>query len=154
MSTTKVIEYTNGNTQVTILSDGTKIREYEGTPIIVHPESIDVKVTDYCNMGCQWCHESSTTKGKHADLVRLLEVIECLPAGVELAIGGGNPLSHPEIFWFLHELKDRGIIANLTINQGHLKPFQKLLQLLIEEDLVKGVGVSITNNNFTHVFNR
>ena len=92
----QIAKYTNGNTVVTILSDGTKIREYEGDPVILHPESIDVKITDYCDMGCAYCHESSTTSGSHADLKTLLGIIHDLPAGVELAIGGGNPLSHPD----------------------------------------------------------
>lgn len=147
----QLVKYQNGNTCVTILKDGTKIREYESTPKIVHPESIDVKITNFCDMGCSYCHESSTTKGVHGDLNRLLQVIDCLPAGVELAIGGGNPLSHPNLIEFLQVLKSRGIIANLTVNQGHLKTFQDMLVYLIKDDLVKGVGISITNNNFTYV---
>lgn len=146
-----IARYTNGNTTVTLLGDGTKIREYEGTPEILHPESIDIKISDYCDLGCTYCHESSTVNGTHADLDRLLEVISCLPAGVELAIGGGNPLSHPGLTGFLQTLKSRGIIANLTVNQGHLKPYRDMLTCLIEEELVRGVGISITSNNFTHI---
>jgi hypothetical protein len=52
---TTINTYRNGNTTVTLLSDGTKIREYEGTPVVTHPESIDVKITDYCDMGCSYC---------------------------------------------------------------------------------------------------
>lgn len=153
-NTTKEIEiakYQNGNTFVTLMSDGSKIREYEDTPFIVFPESIDVKITNYCDMGCSYCHESSTIKGLHGDLNKLLEVIEPLPRGVELAIGGGNPLSHPNLVEFLQILKDRGLIANITVNQGHLKTYQDLLLYLIKEDLVKGVGISIVNNNFNYI---
>jgi MoaA/NifB/PqqE/SkfB family radical SAM enzyme len=146
-----IAKYTNGNTTVTILHDGTKIREYENDPEITHPESIDVKITDYCDMGCAYCHESSTTKGIHADLDKLLDVISELPAGVELAIGGGNPLSHPKLVDFLQVLKARGIIANITVNQGHLKAYQDLLTYLIKDELVRGVGISITSNNFKYI---
>lgn len=148
---TTISKYQNGNTFVEIFSDGTKIREYDNIPEIDYPESIDVKITDYCDMGCEYCHESSTTKGVHGDLDKLLSVILELPGGVELAIGGGNPLSHPKLVEFLGELKSRGFIANLTVNQGHLKTFQSLIIYLIKEDLVKGVGISITSNNFTHL---
>lgn len=48
-------KYQNGNTTVTILYDGTKIREYENSPQVVHPESIDVKITNHCNKGCFFC---------------------------------------------------------------------------------------------------
>ncbi len=145
------IKYQNGNTVVTIMGDGTKIRECEGIPEICHPESIDVKITDYCDMGCAYCHESSTTSGIHSDLDALLGTLEDLPAGVELAIGGGNPLSHPDLVRFLLKLKERGIIANFTVNQGHLKTFQDLLVFLIKDGLVQGLGISITSNNFTYV---
>lgn len=147
----QIAKYRNGNTTVTILDDGTKIREYEDVPQILHPESIDVKITNYCDMGCAYCHESSTIKGAHADLNKLLEVIAELPAGVELAIGGGNPLSHPNLTQFLQTLKAKGIIANLTINQGHLKIYQDMIVYLIENKLVRGVGISITNNNFNYI---
>jgi uncharacterized Fe-S cluster-containing radical SAM superfamily enzyme len=144
-------KYKNGNTIVTIMSDGTKIREYENAPKILHPESIDVKITGYCDMGCAYCHESSTIMGIHGDLKKLLEVIQGLPAGVELAIGGGNPLAHPNIVEFLQALKGKGIIANLTVNQGHLKIYQDMIICLIQDELVKGLGISITSNNFSHI---
>lgn len=144
-------EYFNGNTKVSIYEDGTKVREHDGNPKIIHPESIDVKITDYCDLGCLYCHESSTKLGRHADLNKLLDVISELPAGVELAIGGGNPLSHPDLVSFLYKLKERGLIANLTVNQGHLKNYQDLLIFLLKEDLIKGLGISITSNNFKHI---
>src|SRR3990167_4803855 len=137
----KMVSYINGNTKVIILSDGTKIREYEDIPKIIHPESIDVKITDYCDMNCVYCHESSTVKGAHANLNKLFDIISELPAGVELAIGGGNPLSHPDLVEFLQRLKTKGLIANITINQGHLKIYQDLLIYLIKDELVHGVGI-------------
>lgn len=70
---------------------------------------------------------------------------------IELALGGGNPLSHPELPKLLITLKDKGFITNITVNQGHLKTYQGLLQYLIKDELVRGVGISITNNNFKHV---
>lgn len=146
-----IASYTNGNTTVTIKEDGTKIREYYSYPKPEHPESIDIKITDYCDMGCLYCHESSTKKGKHADIEVLLKQLDCLPKGVELAIGGGNPLSHPDLIYFLSKLKKRGIIVNITVNQGHLKPYFDLIKDLIEKDLVKGIGISITNSNFKYI---
>lgn len=147
----QIAHYQNGNTTVTVFDDGTKIREYENIPEILHPESIDVKITNYCDMGCAYCHESSTTSGAHADLSKLLDVLSELPAGVELAVGGGNPLSHPQLIDSLMILKAQGLIANITINQGHLKRYQDMIAQLIEKELVKGIGISITTNNFKHV---
>lgn len=144
----ELVKYINGNTTVTINQDGTKIREYEGRPYVVHPESIDVKITNYCDMGCAFCHESSTTEGKHGDLNKLLEVLKDLPAGIELAIGGGNPLSHPELVPFLQKLKERCFIPNITVNQGHIKRYHDLIVHLIKNNLIYGLGISINNKNY------
>jgi hypothetical protein len=146
-----IAEYKNGNTFVKIMNDGTKIREYEGTPNISHPESIDVKITNYCDNGCRYCHEMSTTKGIHGDLNKLLSIIKELPSGIELAIGGGNPLSHPDLIPFLVELKKRGIISNITVNQAHLYPFNNLITYLIKDELIHGLGISITSLNFEYI---
>lgn len=52
---TIISTYLNGNTTVTIEKDGTKTREYDNVPSPLHPESIDVKITNYCDMGCNYC---------------------------------------------------------------------------------------------------
>jgi organic radical activating enzyme len=146
-------QYQNGNTHITLLEDGTKIREFDESefPVSEFPESIDVKISDYCNLGCQYCHESSTINGKHADLNKLLDVLSVLPKGTELALGGGNPLDHPDLISFLRELKSREIISNITINQGHLISYHNLIKQLIEEKLVYGIGISLTSNNWKGV---
>jgi MoaA/NifB/PqqE/SkfB family radical SAM enzyme len=136
-------KYKNGNTEVTILEDGTKIRQFEGNPNIVHPESLDCKITDYCDLGCPFCHENSTTKGKHANLIRLMKELVFLPPGVELAIGGGNPLSHPDLEDFLIELSNRGIIPNLTVNSKHVKQYIELIERLQKTNYIYGLGISV-----------
>jgi Radical SAM superfamily len=144
--------YQNGDFHFTLHTDGTLIRESEvPNPVAAHPSSIDVKITDYCDMGCQYCHESSTRKGLHGDLNVLIQVLDadCFPSGVELAIGGGNPLSHPDLIPFLEQLKVRGFVANITVNQGHVACSRNLLDQIIRADLVKGIGVSIINDNLS-----
>lgn len=136
-------EYINGNVYVKLYEDGTKERIcYSDKPNVKFPESIDVKITDYCELKCDFCHENSTLSGRHGDLNKFLEVINELPSGVELALGGGNPLSHPNLIEFLEELKKRKIYANLTINQNQVNC--ELLINLITNDLIKGIGISIT----------
>lgn len=145
-------KYQNGDYTFTLHDDGTLIRETDvENPVLIYPSSMDVKITDYCDMGCNYCHEMSTEKGKHGDLNKLLYVIKDLYSGTELALGGGNPLSHPDLVRFLNVIKNRGIVANITVNQGHLKVYQDLLTYLIKDNLVKGVGISITNNNFNYI---
>lgn len=145
--------YQNGNVKVSLFDDGTKIREFEDSPNILHPESIDVKITNYCeptkdNAICGYCHEKSSLKGKHADLNKLKKILSCLTAGVEIAVGGGNPLSHPDLVNFLTDLQKQGIICNITINQKHLQPYFELIKYLINNNLVKGVGISYSDQKY------
>lgn len=135
-------QYLNGNIEVILYEDGTKERSYQDEPRPVHPESIDVKITNYCDAGCSFCHEQSTTQGVHGDLLKLQEVLGVLPAGVEIAVGGGNPLAHPQLISFLETLQRQGLVVNITVNQKHLFPYRGLILDLIRKDLVKGVGIS------------
>ena len=137
-----LFSYINGNVKVEIHDDGSKIRTYDGIANPVHPESIDVKITNYCDGGCEYCHEKSTKLGAHGNLKQLAEVLSELPSGVEIAIGGGNPVSHPDLKEFLTTLKRQGIIANITVNQKHIKSSTDILLNLINEKLIYGLGIS------------
>lgn len=92
------------------------------------------------------CHESSTMSGVHGNLDKLAENLILLPAGVELAIGGGNPLSHPDLEKFLFFCQDE-FIVNMTVNQVHLKPYYDKLKHLFDMGLVNALGISVTNTN-------
>lgn len=135
--------YRNGNYNVTIFSDGTKIRETDEDDFIsAYPENIDIKVSDYCDMGCPMCHENSTVNGKHGDILNA-DFINTLHPYTELAIGGGNPLAHPHLIPFLEKLRERNIIPNLTINQRHFEKDWQLIRKLVDDKLVYGIGVSL-----------
>ena len=134
--------YTNGNYIIEIYDDGTKFRvtgEDEFNPLF--PESIDLKITNYCDIGCPWCHENSTADGAHADLNA--PFIDTLRPFTELAIGGGNPLSHPDLVPFLERLKEKQIIANITVNQKHFIDNIDFIKELTDKNLIYGLGVSL-----------
>ena len=92
------------------------------------------------------CHENSTVNGKHGDLRTLEPMIATLHAGTECAVGGGNALAHPDLIWFLERLKEQGVIANITINQCHLKPYKDLICKIVGDGLVHGIGISLTDS--------
>lgn len=148
--------YKNGNYKVAIFDDGTKIRRTEEDEFIADfPESMDVKITNYCDMNCPMCHEKSTTEGGHGDVLGA-KFIDTLSPYTEIAIGGGNPLSHPDLIPFLIKLRDRKIIASMTINQKHFMENLSLIENLISNNLIKGLGISLTNinDNFTHYLSK
>ena len=51
-------EYRNGNYNVTIYEDGTKVRATKDDEFIpAFAENCDVKITDKCSVGCPFCYE-------------------------------------------------------------------------------------------------
>lgn len=82
-------KYKNGDVNVLLFEDGTKIRSSkEENPKVEFPESMDIKITDYCDRNCPYCHEKSTTKGIHGDLNS--KFFNTLPSGIELACLTGD----------------------------------------------------------------
>ncbi len=146
MTTANLItEYWNGNCKVSLHEDGTKIREYDGIPSPEFPESIDLKITDYCDAGCGFCHEKSTIHGRHALEDEIIRMLDGLPPGVELAIGGGNPASYPD--WKLfRRIKEMGLIANMTVHCTHLYRYRQQLINHLQGEHIRGLGVSVANH--------
>ena len=111
-------------------------QSYAWSPV---PETIDVKITDWCNFGCDFCYMSSTKKGKHAPP----ELIENIITGFDqspyqIAFGGGEPCAHPEFPHILKTTAKVGSVPNYT-TAGHI----------FREDVIKATnedcgGVAIT----------
>lgn len=134
--------YKNGNYIVKVLSDGTKIREtLEDEFIPSFAENCDCKITDKCDGGCPFCYEGCTSDGKHGDILSY-KFIDTLHPYTELAING-NDMSHPDLIPFLEKLKERKVIANITVNQIHFERHQDLIHELVDKGLVYGVGISL-----------
>lgn len=137
------VQYKNGNYDVFIdLDTGTKIRKndldfFEANTI----ESMDIKITNCCNMGCCACHEGSTPDGKHGDILSP-SFLDNLHPYTELAIGGGNPLVHPDIDEFLKKCKEKELICNITVNQNHFIENYDRIKNWVDNRFIYGVGVS------------
>lgn len=137
--------YKNGNFVTTIFSDGTKIRETKNDEFIPSfAENMDVKICNYCDMGCKFCHEGSSLYGKFGAILNE-KFIDTLHPYQEIAIGGGDATSHPDLIPFLQKLKERKVIANMTVNQIHFEKKQELIKKLVDEKLIYGLGVSLVN---------
>lgn len=142
------VKYVNGDSAVQIKADGRKTVDSWG-PRILFPETIDLKVTDYCDAGCHFCHEGSTVRGKHADPFTLRQMIREFPYGVELAIGGGNPLAWPGLDHFL-DWASQNFICNITVNALHArqKPSYERLIRLQQRGWIHGIGISASSYGF------
>lgn len=88
------------------------------------PELVDIKITDYCFFGCDFCYQGSTEQGKHAELSDIQHVISELQKAkvFEVALGGGEPTTHPDFIQILEEFRAANIVPNFTTrNLGWIK---------------------------------
>ena len=146
------VHYINGNYRVSIdLETGTKVRETldpnaaEFIPSTV--ESFDLKITNKCTgTNCVFCHENSGPNGKQGDLFAP-SFLDKLHPYTEIAIGGGNPLEHPNLYRFLQLCKERKFIPSMTVNQIHFEKNFDFIKKLVDEKLIYGLGVSLNNVN-------
>lgn len=141
--------YKNGNANISISKNGTREIEYEGDLQLDYPLNVDIRVSTKCSFGlnpktgksfCDFCHESALTNGKDCNYDALKEKLSELPQGIELAVGA-NALTN-DLASFCEWATNKGFIVNLTINQGHINKFQNILDKLILEGYIKGLGVS------------
>lgn len=137
--------YQNGNYTVSIFDDGTKIREndldfFEPNTV----ESMDIKITNKCDRSCPMCHEDSQKDGKHGDIWSPC-FLDKLHPYTELAIGGGNPLEHPDLLPFLIKCKEHKFIPSMTVNQVHFMQNIDYLKELCRSELIYGLGISLVN---------
>lgn len=146
--------YDNGNYSVAInLNNGTKLRYNDldsFNPSTI--ESCDVKITSKCcfydfngNLApnCKMCYENSGPNGKHADILSS-SWLDKLHPYCELAIGGGNPLEHPDLDEFLLKCKERKHLPSMTVNQEHFLANYNRIKELKDNNLIYGLGVSLT----------
>lgn len=145
--------YKNNDYTCTMFSDGTKIRWNDKDSFNpVRPESIDLKICNRCDMACSMCHENSTPDGKHGDILNLPFIDTMFPYS-EIAIGGGNPLAHPDLVEFLEHLKERKIIASMTVNQVHFMHNIDFLKELTDKKLIYGLGISYIGGRHENCIN-
>ena len=135
-------KYTNGNYNVMLMSDGTKIRYNELDNLTpAFSESMDVKLTDRCSVGCAFCYEGCTPAGMHSDIMNESWIHSVHPY-TELAING-NDMDHPQLEEFLQFMKEKKVIVSMTLN---LKQFLNNLDKVdryVNEKLIYGLGISI-----------
>lgn len=136
-------KYKNGNTDVSIMRDGTRICETNDDEFdFAFPMSMDVTITTKCDGGCPFCYMNCNENGIHANLDQ--PWLKTVKPYTEMAING-NDLSHPDLIPFLTKLKCRNVIVSMTVNQKHFMKNLEFLHYLTREELIKGLGVSLVS---------
>lgn len=138
------VTYINGNYQVKILADGTKIRISGGDDPLepVRPETLDINISNYCEHNCPFCYISASEKGKHGNLE--MDFFKTIKPYTEIAI---NFAKHPGLSLFLARMKERRVIVNMTINSLDFRNLETLVFLneMIRTNKLHGIGISVNN---------
>ncbi len=90
--------------------------------VFAAPTLVDFQITGNCRMQCPHCYANAVPDGAHVPLEDVELVIrQCRDSGVcQLALGGGEPLSHPHIREILALCREAGVVPNLSTNGMHL----------------------------------
>jgi len=86
------------------------------------PDSIDLKISNRCSLGCPYCHENSVKTGGLAKIDEIKKHLSSLPKKpIEIAIGGGNLVEDEESLSLLSELvswlDSRKNLIGITLNE-------------------------------------
>lgn len=142
----KIAIYKNGNTYTTIYDDGTKTHFTKDDEFkFEFPESHDISISQCCDNGCEWCYYGCSPTGKHGKLTGW-NFFDSMRPYTEIAINLQYPMPD-DLTEFLNIMKNKNIIVNATINQNHfMNPFmQSFIKQLVDMDLIKGIGISLTD---------
>lgn len=91
------------------------------------PELADISISNRCNKGCSFCYKDSTPDGKLMTFDEYCQVLDSMSSSengtvFQVAIGGGEPLEHPDFLEIVEETANRGIVLNFTTNGRLLTP--------------------------------
>ena len=137
-----IANYINGNTHITLWSDGTREMETEDNEFkFDYPTNVDVTITHKCDNECKYCYLGCRKDGSHADLTKF-NFFDTLNPGQELAINLNN-CDHPQLFEFLQKMRDKGVFVNGTVNQVDFENHAMLIKALCDLNLLWGLGVSL-----------
>lgn len=144
----KTYFYKNGNYCVEFDGETKIYRAFRRNEELISdfPDSIDLKVSGRCRIGCPWCHESSTMEGKIFDYNKTINILSQLPEyPIEIAIGGGDVLENPEeIMELIRWLNNKNYKPRLTVNIKSLTQ-----NITVEQEtllkLVHTIGISINS---------
>lgn len=98
----------------------------DGNPLFAPvPELADISISNRCSKGCSFCYKDSTPDGKVMSVEEYCRVLDSLCSTehgtvFQVAIGGGEPLEHPDFFKIVDETVKRGIVLNFTTNGLYL----------------------------------
>jgi radical SAM protein with 4Fe4S-binding SPASM domain len=117
-------------------------------PVLAAPTLVDFQITRRCRMGCPHCYASSDPAGGHVTFAEIARVLEEVSGegGCQLALGGGEPLLHPQIVEILEKATAIGLVPNLTTSGDGLSG--EVLQALAANCGAVGLSLEAVGPDF------
>lgn len=89
------------------------------------PELADISISNHCTKGCDYCYRDSKNNSSFMSLDNYEYILNELQHSkwgniFQIAIGGGEPLEHPQFKQIIEATISRNIVSNLTTNGIHL----------------------------------
>lgn len=129
--------YLNGKTMRLTLDPKKPIKD------LAYPEFFDVKITNHCEGNCPYCYMDAQEKfGHDLDIIEKINTYfgKMTPnqKPFQVALGGGEPTSHPQFIQILKAFADIDITPNYTTNGMHMS--DELVQA--SKQYSEGVAIS------------
>jgi|Deesub1362A_J573_1020465.scaffolds.fasta_scaffold01018_8 radical SAM protein with 4Fe4S-binding SPASM domain len=89
------------------------------------PELADISISNHCTKGCEFCYRDSKNDNSFMSLEDYIYILEELNHPewgnvFQVAIGGGEPLEHPQLKEIIEATISYNVVPNLTTNGHHL----------------------------------
>lgn len=97
-------------------------KTYDNDPLFAPvPELADISISNRCHKGCDFCYRNSTPDGAMISLEDYCYILDSMNSPdygnvFQVALGGGEPLEHPDFIDIIDETVKRGIVPNFTTN--------------------------------------
>jgi radical SAM protein with 4Fe4S-binding SPASM domain len=118
-----------------------------------HPELADISISNHCSKGCSFCYRNSTNNNSFMTLEEYSYVLDSLRHPkwgnvFQIALGGGEPLEHPDFIEIINITHSRNIVPNFTTNGD-------LITNTIAKELAEKIGaIAISCQNIDELENR
>jgi radical SAM protein with 4Fe4S-binding SPASM domain len=116
------------------------------------PELVDISISNHCSKGCDYCYRDSKPDGSFISLDDYKFILSSLNHQkygnvFQVALGGGEPLEHPEILEILDLTKQFNIVPNFTTNG------KNITKTLVDNINGKVGAVAVSLNNMNDINN-
>lgn len=112
------------------------------------PELVDISISNHCSKGCEMCYRNSNLDNNYLTIEDYKYALNCLKHPeygnvFQVALGGGEPLEHPDFLEIINITRQFNVVPNFTTN-GILIT-DKIAKII--KGKVGAVAVSINNIN-------